>query len=637
MIFFFNAVELILDLLNYINPAYMRKSYYLLFLVITITAGIYLTDKSLRAQIPVAGFSAPDTVCLGQTVNISNTSIGGNTFYWSFCTGNMYGSPGGNNLGNTGNLSTPVFLDIAKDGNDYYVFVVNHTDPSSITRLFYGNSLLNVPTGLNMGNLSGTLPAHPEGIQIVYDGTNWYGFIVQHTNPRLLRLNFGTSLANIPTVVNFGNIGNMNGPHDLFIIQEGSNWYGLAINSHANNQNTGSITRFDFGNSLVNTPTGVNLRNIGGLNYSDSFFPINENGNWYLFITNGNNSTITRMDFGNSIANTPTGVNLGNIGALNGPRDIIIIKDCDSITGYVANGGNNTLLRIDFNGGLTGTLSGTNLGNIGTLTYPHSFSEVFRVNDTLYTLIPNAFSNSISKIFFPSCTNPSVNSSNLINPPSITYNSTGTYNLNLIVDENTPFQSNYCKEITVIASPVITTNSTPSSCGQSNGEICVTASNGTKPYTYQWTDPGSKTDSCVTGLLSGIYQVTVTDNNNCTATTTAIVNDIDGPIITTSTTSSNCNQSDGEACVIAVNGTKPYVYYWDDPLKQIDSCATGIPAGIYQVTVSDNNNCTATAIAILSDINGPGVTIDSITPVKCAGGNDGAIYTSASGAGPPFL
>src|SRR5688572_4440439 len=109
-------------------------------------AGIYLTGKSIQAQIPIASFNAPDTVCLGQTVNIFNTSVGGNTFYWNFCTGNLYGSPGGNNLGNIGSLSTPVFLDIAKDGNNYYAFVVNHSNASSITRHSYGNSLLNVPT-----------------------------------------------------------------------------------------------------------------------------------------------------------------------------------------------------------------------------------------------------------------------------------------------------------------------------------------------------------------------------------------------------------------------------------------------------------------------------------------------------------
>ena len=564
---------------------------------------IYLTVKPVCAQIPVASFVAPDTICLGDTVNISNTSTGGNTFYWGYCNGNMYGSPGGNNLGNPGGmLNIPVFLDIAKDGNDYYAFVVNHTNPSRITRLFYGNSLLNVPANTNLGNLSGAIPPFSEGIQIMYEGTNWYGFILQLNNPDLIRLDFGNSLANIPTVVNLGNIGNMNKPHDLFIIQEGSDWYGLAINSHDNGDNTGSITRFDFGNSLVNTPTGMNLGNIGGLNYPDGFFPVNENGNWYLFITNAINSTITRMDFGNSIVNIPTGVNLGNIGALNGPRDIIIIRECDSITGYVANGGNNTLSRIGFNGGLTGTLSGTNLGNIGSLTYPHSFSEVFRVNDTLYTLIPNAFSNSISRIFFPSCTNPSVNSSTLINPPSIIYDTTGVYNINLTVNENTPFQSNYCKEIVVVAPPVINGfNTINATCNNSpDGQACVLPGGGTSPYTYLWDDPDFQTDSCAINLSEGAYSVTVTDQNNCSATAVVMVDKNFEVLLTIE--AEICGFQNGSVTVNDVAyGTAPFSYSWNGDAPVADNKFTHLKSGIYQIIITDANGCSITDSVVIEE------------------------------------
>ena len=52
-------------------------------------------------------------------------------------------------------------------------------------------------------------------------------------------------------------------------------------------------------------------------------------------------------------------------------------------------------------------------------------------------------------------------------------------------------------------------------CG-CDGQATVTAFGGNPPYTYLWDDPLAQTDSTATGLCSGSYMVTVTDNNGCT-------------------------------------------------------------------------------------------------------------------------
>ncbi|MBL7828065.1 MAG: hypothetical protein JNJ57_15650, partial [Saprospiraceae bacterium] len=57
--------------------------------------------------------------------------------------------------------------------------------------------------------------------------------------------------------------------------------------------------------------------------------------------------------------------------------------------------------------------------------------------------------------------------------------------------------------------------------GQALGTATATASNGTQPYTFQWTAPPSLdvigTDAQITGLAAGAYQVSVTDSRGCTA------------------------------------------------------------------------------------------------------------------------
>src|SRR5690606_29164736 len=60
----------------------------------------------------------------------------------------------------------------------------------------------------------------------------------------------------------------------------------------------------------------------------------------------------------------------------------------------------------------------------------------------------------------------------------------------------------------------------PASCDLStNGSIQVSATGGTSPYTYSWTGPdgfGANTAN-INGLAAGIYHLTLTDANGCSA------------------------------------------------------------------------------------------------------------------------
>lgn len=58
-----------------------------------------------------------------------------------------------------------------------------------------------------------------------------------------------------------------------------------------------------------------------------------------------------------------------------------------------------------------------------------------------------------------------------------------------------------------------------------DGEINLTVNGGTAPYTYSWTGPNgfTSTSQDLTGLEGGDYQVTITDDNGCTFTTTFTV------------------------------------------------------------------------------------------------------------------
>lgn len=400
------------------------------------------------------GFIIPDTVCVNTPVNISNISLNATSYYWNFCSATTSTTPTGVNLGNTGgSLSSPVFSDVVNDNGNYYVFVSNNW-PGGLVRLDFGNSLLNTPAIVNLGNVGGIIPNTIEGIQVVKNEGRWYaimvgGDIVSGGIPsRVIKIDFGINITNAtPVGTNWGNIGNLSYPVDLHVFQENGTWYGFTVNAQNN-----TITRFNFSNSFNNIPTGLNLGNLGGLNYPTGINAIKDNGNWHVFITNDVvNSFLVRLNFGNSLLNTPTAVNLGNPGnVLHKTRDIYIMKGCDQITGLAVNGdGYSDLVKLDFNNNILSTPTGVSLGNTGNMDFPHSISKLFRVENDLYSFVTNVKNNTLTRIRFEGCNNSSIPNSPLQDPPPVTYTTPGTYSINLTVDEGLPTQSSVCKQIVV--------------------------------------------------------------------------------------------------------------------------------------------------------------------------------------------
>jgi len=399
-----------------------------------------------------AGFTAPDTVCVNTPVNITNTSTNATTNYWNFCVADINAPPTGTNLGNVGGLlQRPVYIDYVYEGGNYYGFLINNS-PGKLLRLNFGTSLLNTPTVTDLGTVGGTIPNNTEGVQIVKNEGQWYVIIVggevPFSSPSIVKIELGPSITNnSPVGTNWGNLGNLAYPHDLYVFNENGNWYGFTVN-YGNN----TITRFDFTTSFSNVPIATNLGNIGNLNGPTGLHPIKDNNNWHLFVTNALSSTLTRLDFGTSLLSTPTGQNLGNInGLFHIAWDIYIIKFCGKITGFVINAdqGFNDLIKLDFGNNLLNTPTAVSFGNIGNMYFPHCISKIFRVGPDLFSFVPNVDNNTLTRLRFTGCTNSSIPNSTAQNPPPVTYNAPGSYNINLTIDDGLPTQSSFCKQVVV--------------------------------------------------------------------------------------------------------------------------------------------------------------------------------------------
>jgi len=212
----------------------------------------------------------------------------------------------------------------------------------------------------------------------------------------------------------------------------------------------------------------------------------------------------------------------------------------------------------------------------------------------------------------------------------------GTYTLDITDDNNCPFTVS----ITLTNPPAITSSITGTdvSCnGGSDGTATVTASGGTGTLTYNWSPvPGTgQGTASATGLAPLTYTVTVTDDNGCFITESYTPAEPTIITLTTSSINSNCGQADGQVSVSATGGTPVYTYLWDDPSASTTATVTGLAAAVYNVTVTDDNNCTQTISATITDAGG-GTVSHTQTDVFCFGGNNGSIDATITGGTSPF-
>lgn len=495
-----------------------RQFLFLLLLTVN-TAGV--------AQPTVTpSFTMPDTICISNPLQINNTTVGAQTSFWNFCVADLKQAPIATNLGNPGSLlNMPVFMDYAEYNGNYYGFSVNFGN-GTLIRHDFGNSLLNTPTTTSLGSFGGAIPGTngAEGIQLVFNEGRWYALIVGGypggPTPRIVKIDFGPALSNpSPIATDWGNIGNMDQPTDLHVFKEGTDWYGLTISALNN-----TITRFSFTNSFNNIPTAINLGNVGNLKFPTGIYAINDNGFWRVFVTNGGADdrtsatgdwSLTRLDFGSSLLNTPVGVNLGNPGGvLRHPRDISIIRSCEQTVAFIVNGHNAppSVCRLDFDYGLGQPPSGTDLGNLGNLSFAHSISRLFRVQADLYAFVTNVTNNTITRLRFAGCNSASLPSFNGHTPPPITYNTPGTYNINLTIDDGMPTQQSICKQVVVEAAPVSTVTTRYICAGQT-----ISISNSNPRSKYVWNN--GATSPSINVNTAGTYYVDI-NKFGCTATDT---------------------------------------------------------------------------------------------------------------------
>ncbi len=141
--------------------------------------------------------------------------------------------------------------------------------------------------------------------------------------------------------------------------------------------------------------------------------------------------------------------------------------------------------------------------------------------------------------------------------------------------------------------------------GENNGIIQVAPAGGNQgTFSYQWSPNTTNTLNVGTGLGPGIYSITVTDDNGCTASNSAVISEPDPiTLVYTEPEEPTCH---GETTVFALDSVYggvggPYVYTIDGFNYQSIEQASPILAGDYIVEVIDAGFCTETVNIIVDE------------------------------------
>lgn len=171
------------------------------------------------------------------------------------------------------------------------------------------------------------------------------------------------------------------------------------------------------------------------------------------------------------------------------------------------------------------------------------------------------------------------------------------------------------------------------------GTATASASGGTAPYTYDWSNDGAEAidndPATVTNLVAGPYTVTITDAGGCTASAAVTITQAQGPTVTVTVNNNATCIAGGKATANVSGGVGPYTYIWSASANnQTTQMAINLLPGVHGVTVTDANGCPASGSVTITQPGAPTAIISSSSPSGCTSNSGSATAGVTGGTGP---
>ena len=463
---------------------------------------LQLLHVQILAQPVSANFTIPVEACLGERVSIQNQSTGSNRYEWDFCQGDLDLSPVASVVDNlSGNITTGI--DVVFDGVNWYGFVTSR-DANSILRLDFGVDIQSKPTIVNLGNISNVI-LKPIDIKVVFDGGNWYGFVYGQDDPKITRIDFWSSLSNTTSSVQpitatavVTGAGTTNGGFD--IVNNGIEWIIVSVQSP-------SFEIFKL-NTINSIPSALNkitgIANPFGTSLGD--LTIHKfNGSYFGYISAYGSSKLLRLNFGTNLFTSPTIDDISSIlptgstpygidGGIDDGNYYLFISTLEG-----------NLLKINLGVNLASSpVSGTDLGLLSVLSNSLKVKLVKR-NSRWFGFLTDFSSTNLFRVDFPTpsaCPGNLVFSEDIV--PKISYNVSGATAITLRSYNDGYFEEAH-KKILINNKQAPSAEFTTQNICKDNPVNFSATNPGSNVIQYNWDFGDSNSSSGPSPIASNIY------------------------------------------------------------------------------------------------------------------------------------
>jgi len=208
----------------------------------------------------------------------------------------------------------------------------------------------------------------------------------------------------------------------------------------------------------------------------------------------------------------------------------------------------------------------------------------------------------------------------------------GNYSISITDVNNCPASTSFSiSQPEAITTSAQYTNAT--SCGTCNGTITTSSSGGSSlTFNYHWST--GATSATISGLCPGAYGLTVTDTTGCSAKTNYNIFSNQNSLTVSFSTATNidCQHPGGFLFATPAGNNGPVQYLWSTGSTAPD--IFNLPAGVYQVGVTDSSGCFATATDTIQNL---GISIATLQhqDFSCET-NSGLLIISPGQGTPPY-
>lgn len=173
--------------------------------------------------------------------------------------------------------------------------------------------------------------------------------------------------------------------------------------------------------------------------------------------------------------------------------------------------------------------------------------------------------------------------------------------------------------------------------GDTNGSIDITISGGTTPYDITWSNTDYvNAQNDIVNAPADTYTLNIVDQNNCSIEETYTITEPEGILLSLDNLEHvKCyGENTGKIIIDVSGGYGALSFEWKkDSETEVFSTEQNIEnlfAGTYHLSITDANNCQRTETYTVSQSPALSASIN-VTPITCAGSNDGQMSASATG------